>query len=149
MGGRTDINVAVSRLMVEALRIAKWAEKTGTPLQKDMMRQYVQVTVKVIRNIAPNYADYVIPVWQLPAPEYFTPPPETKPIPAAQRPVYDIAAMNAANQHEYDEGWQAAIDGKSLDDDNPHHWQDDKRWSAWNRGFSDQIKATNPEGNYD
>ena len=138
MGGRTDINVAVSRLMVEALRIAKWAEKTGTPPQKDMMRQYVQVTVKVIRNIAPNYADYVIPVWQLPAPEYFTPPPETKPVPV--KPRWQMLSP-----------WEQG--NRDFPTDNNPFPADSFEYSDYEEGFNyfaeDRGLAANPEGNHD
>ena len=137
---KTNPATAMSNLIRHAQIVQRWAEHEGTASQKEIANMLLKAIVTVTPKLTPNN---LLPLKS--ETEYAI----NKTILAAQQPVYDIAAMNAANQHEYDQGRQAAIDGKSIDDDNPHHWQDDKRWSAWNRGFSDQIKATNPEGNYD
>jgi hypothetical protein len=133
---KTDPTTAMSNLIKHALIVQRWAEHEGSASQKQICAKLMEV----LTHIAPKITSVPISI-PLSDMASYTANQQL----FVNRPV-DIAAMNRANQREYDEGKQAAIDGKDYDADNPYGWQDADRNSAWNRGFHDQTKAANPEG---
>jgi hypothetical protein len=114
---------SLNRALSEAHRCAKWATDNGTPEQREKYQMLVKLMIKLVQEVTPAHM--------------MRDPPKLIP---------DIAALNAANQREYNEGAQAAIEGKDFDADNPYHWQDFERNSAWNRGFHDQTKSPKEVG---